>query len=367
MIRYRYSAWDGSQDVFHPGPEDVLKSLADYLLQGGDLQKALRMLMQRGMTDRHGQVMPGLQDILRRLRAMKEQQLRQYNPNSALDDLRRRLDDIVARERQALDAQLEATRQRLDGLPTDTDPETAQQRANEARAVQEMEELVAERRAQLDALPRDVGDTIRGLQQYDFIDQQARADFAALLQSLQQQAMDSLWQSLTQRLHNMTSADMQRMRHMLEDLNRLLEQRAWGEEGDFHEFLNKHRDLFPDGAPGSLEALLEQLAHNMQAMQSLLNSLSDEKRQELQRLMQQVFGDEQLQQAMAELMQHLQDYMQQEGLGERVPFQGDAELPLQEALRLIQRLQGMEQLEDTLERVLWGGIRSRLMTSRCAN
>ncbi len=319
MIRYRYSAWDGSQDAFHPGPEDVLESLADYLLQGGDLQKALRMLMQRGMKDRHGRVMPGLQDMLNRLRAMKEQQLRQYNPNSALDDLRRRLDDIVARERQSLDAQLEATRQRLDDLPADTDPETAQQRANEARAVQEVEELVAERRAQLDALPPDVGDTIRGLQQYDFLDQQARADFAALLQSLQQQAMDSLWQSLAQRLQNMTSADMQRMRHMLEDLNRLLEQRA------------------------------------RQAMQSLLNSLSDEKRQELQRLMQQVFGDEHLQQAIADLMQHLQDYMQQEGLGERVPFQGDAELPLQEALRLIQRLQGMEQLEDTLERVLWGG------------
>ena len=199
----------------------------------GTCKKALRTLMQRGMTDRHGRVMPGLQDILKRLRAMKEQQLRQYNPNSALDDLRRRLDDIVARERQTLDAQLAATRQRLDDLPADTDPETAQQRANEARAVQEMEELVAERQAQLDALPRDVGDTIRGLQQYDFIDQQARADFAALLQSLQQQAMDSLLQSLTQHLHNMTSADMQRMRHMLEDLNRLLEQRAWGEEGDF--------------------------------------------------------------------------------------------------------------------------------------
>ncbi len=352
MIRYRYSAWDGSQDAFHPGPEDVLESLADYLLQGGDLQKALRLLMQRGMKDRHGRVMPGLQDMLKQLRAMKEQQLRQYNPNSALDDLRRRLDDIVARERHALGAQMQATRQRLDGLPADTAPEIAQQRANEARAVQEMEELVTERRAQLDALPRDVGDSIRGLQQYDFLDQQARADFAALLQSLQQQAMDSLLQSLAQRLHNMTSEDIQRMRHMLEDLNRLLEQRAWGEEGDFREFLKKHRDLFPDGAPGSLDELLEQLAHNMQAMQSLLNSLSDDKRQELQRLMQQVFGDEHLQQAMADLMQHLQDYMQQEGLGERLPFQGDAELPLPEALRLIQRLQSMEQLEDTLERVL---------------
>ena len=50
-----------------------------------------------------------------------------------------------------------------------------------------------------------------------------------------------------------------------------------------------------------LDAFLEQLAHNMQAMQSLFNSLSDETRQELQRLMQQVFGDAQLQQAMAEL------------------------------------------------------------------
>ena len=95
MIRYRYSAWDGSQDAFHPAPEDVLDSLADYLLQGGDLQKALRMLMQRGVKDRHGRVMPGLQDMLKQLRAMKEHQLRQYNPNSALDDLRRRLDDIA--------------------------------------------------------------------------------------------------------------------------------------------------------------------------------------------------------------------------------------------------------------------------------
>jgi uncharacterized protein with von Willebrand factor type A (vWA) domain len=355
MIRYRYSAWDGSQDAFQPGPEDVLERLADYLLQGGDLQKAMRMLMQRGLTDRHGQVLPGLQDMLHRLRALKEQQLHQYNPNSALDDLRRQLDDIMARERQTLEAQLQTTRQRLDGRPADADPTAAQQRANEARAVQEMEELVDERRAQLDALPRDVGDTIQGLQQYDFMDQQARTDFAALLQALHQQAMDALLQSLAQRVQNMTAADMQSMRQMLEDLNRLLEQRAWGEEGDFNEFLDKHRDLFPDGAPESLEAFLAQLAHNMQAMQSLLESLSDEKRQELQRLMQQVCGDEGMQQAMADLMQHLQAYMQQEGLGERMPFQDEAELPLQEALRLLKRLQGMEQLEDTLERVLWGG------------
>lgn len=354
MIRYRYSAWDGSQEAFQPAPEDVLDSLADYLLQGGDLHKALRMLMQRGLTDRQNRVMPGLQDVLNRLRALKEQQLRQYDPNRVLDDLRRQLDAIVARERQTLEAQLEATRQRLEGLAADADPETAQQHANEARAVQEMEELVAERRDQLEALPRDLGETIRRLQQYDFLDQQARADFDALVQALQQQAMDTLLQSMVQRLHNMRPEDMQRLRQMLEDLNRLLEQREWGEEDDFSAFRQQYQDMFPGGMPESLDEFLEQLAHNMQAMQSLLNSLSDETRQELQRLMQQVFGDAHLQQAMADLMQYLQAYMQQEGIGERFPFQGQEALPLQDALRLIERLQGMERLEDTLERVLWG-------------
>jgi uncharacterized protein with von Willebrand factor type A (vWA) domain len=96
MIRYHYSAWDGSQDSFFPSSDDVLDSLAEHLLQGGDLQKALRLLMQR--SDRSsGRVMHGLQDMLNRLRAMKEQQLQQYDLNSVVNDLRRRLDDTIAR------------------------------------------------------------------------------------------------------------------------------------------------------------------------------------------------------------------------------------------------------------------------------
>jgi uncharacterized protein with von Willebrand factor type A (vWA) domain len=354
MIRYRYSAWDGSQEAFHPDPDEVLESLADALLQGGDLHKALRMLLQRGLTDRQGRVLPGLQDMVQQLRALKEQLLRQYNPDGALEDLRRQLDEITARERQTLEAQLQATRQRLEGMEPSTDPDAAQQAANEARAVQEMAELVAERQAQLDALPRDVGGAIQGLQQYDFLDRQAGADFAALLQTLQQQALDRMFHAMMQHLQTLTPSDMQRMRQMIADLNRLLQQQQEGEEGDFQEFLAQHGDLFPDGPPESLEELLQHLAHNMQAMQSLLHSMSNDKRAELQQLMQQLFGDAAWQQAMVDLMQHVQSYMQQEGLGERLPFRGAESLPLQEALQLIERLQGLERLEDNLERVLWG-------------
>jgi uncharacterized protein with von Willebrand factor type A (vWA) domain len=311
------------------------------------------MLMQRGMKDRHGQVMPGLQDLLNTLRTMKEQQLRTYNPDSVIDDVQRRLEDIVARERQALETQLAATRKRTEQLP-EASPETAQQRANEARAIQEMEELVAERRALLDDLPDRVGEAIRRLQRYDFVDRQAREDFEALVQSLQQQALENLFEAMKQRLQGMTAGNMQRLGQMLTDLNQILDQRVWGEEGNFQEFLDTYRDMFSDGAPESLDQLLEQMAQNMEAMQSLMNSMSEEMRQELQALMQGLFADQQMQQALAEFMQHLQEHMHQQELGDPFAFEGDESLSLQEALRLIERLQGMEKLEETLERVLWG-------------
>lgn len=355
MMRYRYSAWDGSQVLFPPAPEDILDSLVDDLLAEGDLGKALRQLMQRGMMDRHGQVTPGWQDLLKQLRAMQEAQLRQSDPDRVIDDLRQRLDAMVARERQTLDAQLAATRQRTAPLPSaDDDADSAQQRDNEARAIREMEALVAERHALLDRLAPQVGEAIRQLRQYDFVDRQAQADFDALLQGLQQQATQHLFEALRQRLQDMTSSDVQRLQQMLNDLNRLLQQREQGEDDDFQAFLDCHRDMFANGAPDNPEQFLEQMAHAMDSMQSLLNSMSGGMRQELQSLLQGVFDDASMQQSMAELMQHLQRYMQRQGMGDPFDFQGETSISLQEAIRLIERLQRMEQLEADLERVMWG-------------
>ncbi|MEE9149231.1 MAG: VWA domain-containing protein, partial [Candidatus Tectomicrobia bacterium] len=196
--------------------------------------------------------------------------------------------------------------------------------------------------------------TMRRLQHYDFVDRQARADFEALLQSLQQQALEPLLQLMKQRLQQMSAEDVSRLRQMIADLNRLLEQRGLGKESDFQDFLNTYQELFSNGTPENLEQFLEQLAQSMRAMQSLLNSMTEAMRQELQELLHGQFADPHMPQALAELMQHLQSIMQQHGLGDPFSFQGEESLSLQEALRLIERLQGLEALEDTLERVLWG-------------
>lgn len=357
MIRYRYAAWDGSQEPFYPAPEDVLEGLAEPLLQGGDLHKALRTLIQQGMTDRQGRTMTGLQEMVQRLRQLRERLARQYDPHSVLDDLRHRLAAILAQERQTLEARLAATRQRLAGLEATATPQAA---ANEARAVQEMEELVAAQHAQLDALPRDVGETIQGLQQYDFMDSQARADFAALVQALQQQTLDALFRGLQHRLATLSPHERQHLGQMLEALNQLLAQRDDGEEGDFQAFRDQYSDLLPDGLPESLDDLVEHLAHNMQAMQSLLNSLSEAQRQTLQRLLHQAFDDPAWQHALAGVLQHLQAYMAEAGLEGHGVLQGTESLPLHEALRLIEHLQELERLEDHLERVLWGAAPEQL-------
>lgn len=361
MIRYRYAAWDGSQEPFHPAPEEVLDHLAETLLQGGDLQKALRKLIQQGMTGRQGQTMPGLEEIVQRLREMRQRLTQQYDPNSVLDNVRQRLDALLAQERHTLDARLAATRQRLADLDANTPPQVA---ANEARAVQEMEELVAAHQAQLDALPPDVAATVQGLQQYDFMDPQARADFAALLQELQQQTLDAMFRALQQRLQDLSTHERQRLHQMLETLNQLLAQREEGLEGDFQAFRAQYEDMFPDGVPDNLDELLQHMAHNMQAMQSLLNSMSASQRQTLEHLVQQTFGEASWQQTMADVWQHLQAYMQHEGLQGHVSLGGAESLSLHEALRLIERVHDLERLEDHLERIRWGAEPAHLDTEQ---
>ena len=86
MRRYRYSAWNDSPGCFHPNPEDVLDTIADSIIENGDLRKTLRLLMQQGFTDRHGRFVPGLRDIRNRLLDMRQQALADCDATGAVRD-----------------------------------------------------------------------------------------------------------------------------------------------------------------------------------------------------------------------------------------------------------------------------------------
>jgi uncharacterized protein with von Willebrand factor type A (vWA) domain len=337
-MRFRYSRWDGSQNVPDFDADDVLGEMADDVLFDGDPRRALQRMMRDGLRMPQGQRQPGLKDLLERLRQRRQQQLQKYDLGSSLDDIKRKLDQILQTERQGIDKRLGEARE---GAEKGQVPEAT---------LKKFEKLAERNKAELDKLPPDPGGRIRSLQEYDFVDPDAKKQFEDLLASLREQMTKPFMQGMKQALGNMTPEDMKRMREMLNDLNRMLRDKADGKEPDFDKFKEKWGQNFP--GVESLDQLLEQMGRQMAQMQSLMQSLTPGQRQELDEMMRSLFAqDERLEAAMSQLAMHLGELLPMDEMAERYPFQGDEEVSLTEAMRLMDEMKQMEELERELRGV----------------
>ena len=364
----RFSRWDGSQSVPDLTADEIVDALADDLVEEGDLGEALRRLIERGWRsgDPSRNDLPGLQDLMERLRRRREELLQQGKLGDPLADVRAELESIIAEERTGVERRLQdppSTReapQAPDGGDAG-DPETEAAAPGDASAARPAapapddpqlrrmaRDLAARRLERLDGLPPDVGGRIRGLQDYDFLEPNARERFEALVDRLRHSVLDRYMDGLSDALKSMTPEDLSPQREMVRDLNRLLEQRLSGEEPsklDVDDFLRKHGQFFP-GAE-SLDDVIEQLAERMAAVQSLLRSLSPEQRAELQETIDALLRDDRLRWDLAQLGANL-DQLLPGGLGERVRFGGDQPMGLEGALEQLDRLAAMDSLEAAL-------------------
>ena len=84
---FRYSQWNGTQTIPSLDPEELLDLLGRDLLEDGDLRRALERLLMRGANRSDRSRMPGMRDLLERLRQRREEQLSRYNLGSMLDGL----------------------------------------------------------------------------------------------------------------------------------------------------------------------------------------------------------------------------------------------------------------------------------------
>ena len=92
-LSFRYSSWDGSQGMESFDPDDLLSALGDDLLNFGDLQHALRNLMQRGVQTPQGDNLQGLRDMLQNLRQQRRDKLDQFDISSVVDELKEALEE----------------------------------------------------------------------------------------------------------------------------------------------------------------------------------------------------------------------------------------------------------------------------------
>ena len=327
----RYSRWDGSQARFELGADAVLSEIGDDVLYHGDLDAALRRLMRAGLPDPSGRRHPGLAELLERLRARRQEALRRHGLDGVADDIARQLDRVVGEERAALD--------RLERAARDSGDERRQEAA---------EQTAGERRERLDLLPPDLAGRVRELSDYEFVSPEAARMFEELVERLRAQLLQAHFNRMAGTLSSVGPEQMQRVKDMLESLNRMLEQRAAGEEPDFERFMAEFGDLFP-GRPRSLDELLEQLAARMAAMQAVLASMSDEQREQLRALADQLLADLDLGWQLDRLAGNLRQAFPDVGWERRYDFAGRDPLGLVDAAGLAEDLGSIEELENLLQ------------------
>src|SRR5437867_12569043 len=106
--RYGYSRWDGTQNIEGLDADDILKALSDDYLESGNLQQALKRLMQDGIHGEDGRRTMGLRELMERMRNQRNQQLNRYNMASGvMDDLREKLEEIKRMEREGMQHRLD--------------------------------------------------------------------------------------------------------------------------------------------------------------------------------------------------------------------------------------------------------------------
>src|SRR5260370_25023822 len=130
---FRYSRWDGTQRLAALDAEGILDALSDDYLKHGDLRQALERMMQQGFMGRDGTPRMGMQDLLNRLREMRQQQLQRYNMSGVMDDIQQKLEHIKVLEREGIQRRLDGQQPgqpqdaRGGQQPTDGQPQAGEQ------------------------------------------------------------------------------------------------------------------------------------------------------------------------------------------------------------------------------------------------
>ncbi len=327
---FRYSRWDGTQTGFQLDADSLLDELTDDLLYHGELDAALRRLLQDGVHDADGNRLAGLRELIERLRQRRKEELDRHDLGGVYDGIAQALREVVETERAAID-----------------DLDRQARESGDARRQEVTGTAMAERHMELDLLPPDLAGQVRALESYDFVSPAAGQRFRELLDELRQQLLDSQFSSMTGAMEATSPEEMARFKDMLAALNGMLDQRARGEEPDFEGFMARFGDFFPDN-PQTLDELLESMARRMAAMQSFLNSLSPAQRAQLADLSAQLLDDIDLRWEVDRLRQHLQGQFPGEGWGRQFSVQGRDPLGMAEAVDLMDRLSALDQLENLL-------------------
>jgi uncharacterized protein with von Willebrand factor type A (vWA) domain len=328
--RFNYSRWDGTQHGFEFDAQSLIDELTDDLVHHGDVNAALRRMMQEGMRNERGENLMGLREMMQKLRDKRNEIKDRGDLGGVYKEIADELDDLVDEERHAIDQALK------DAVGS----------GDERRGAL-AKESAEQKNFRLDMLPEDLAGKISELEHYDFQSQQAQQRFEALLEKLRNQLMQQYLDQASSAVEKMTPEEMQRTKDMMAALNEMINRRERGEDPEFEKFMENFGDFFPEN-PQSLDELLEIMAKRMANAQAMLNSMTPEQREQMRQLSEKLLEDMDLRWQMTELAQKLQNMFPQQGWGSKQDFTGEDPMGFGQAMRSMQELGDLDQLDNLL-------------------
>ena len=329
--RFVYSRWDGSQRGFDVDADVLMEQITDEVIHHGDVEAALRRIMERGLQTPDGRQMPGLSELRDRIRDRREEIAESGELDGSLAEAARELADILDEERHAIE------NARDDAL-----------RSGDERRAENANAAADERQMRLDLLPDDLAGRMQSLQSYNFESAEASRRFDELSERLRSEMMQQVVDRVSEGMESVTPEDVQRTKEMLAALNEMIAKRDQGEDPGFEKFMDEYGDMFPED-PETLDELLESIARRMAAMQAMLNSMSPEQREQLARLSQQFMDDMDLQWQMEQLSSSLQAQFGQLNSESSYDMSGESPLSMSQALDAMAEMGRLDELEGMLD------------------
>lgn len=267
-----YGPFQGGADPLAPLIDSGagIDQVGERILQGQSVQEAIRDLMRTGSKGRQG-----LDQMYRQIQDRYNKTRQSGSMNGLLDDLHAMLDEALDTERGAL-------------FPDPSDD------ARFAEAI-------------LDALPSDVPNAMKELDQYQWRSPLAEKIYDDMKQRLKSDLIDQQFKGMSEALKDLADPDKNlAMATMMLDLNQLLTDHRAGTatQEDYEKFIEKHKNFFPN-PPETLDAFIDELARQSAAMDRMLASMTPEQRDELSAAMQQAYSEMGLTNQMAELADNL--------------------------------------------------------------
>ena len=313
----RYGRYTGGPDPLAPPVDlaEALDAVAEDVMAGYSPRHALQEFLRRGGRDREG-----LDDLAGRVQQRRRDLLSRHRLDGTLSEVRKLLDTAVLEERKQLarDAMMDTT----------------------GRAFREM---------QLQNLPSSTAAAVNELASYDWQSSTAREAYERIKDLLGREVLDQRFAGMKQALENSTDEDREAVNGMLCDLNELLDKHRRGEDTDedFQRFMSEHGSFFPEN-PQSIEELIDALAQRAAAAQRLLQSMSQEQRDELMRLSAEAFGSPELMAQLNQLDASLRALRPGEDWTGSERFEGQEGLGLGDGTGVLQDIAELDELAEQL-------------------